>query len=303
MAVTGGRAAWPRLPGPDCTCREPLGQHRPPEVHADGFETPSRPPDNTVEPSVESCYISGVKPAQEDSKTPSVATGKPQEGKNGGKGSGPAPPARKPGSPKEVPPFLWKLVGYSRGIPLTLLKCAERSDAEAHLQRYQEEGYYGDLTIHPIDAKIQLPKNVSLWPKGSATSKASAAKKTSQRLAKAKSAKTAQTVVKVKVTVKTQDKVKAGSKTRAPSKVKAAAKSKAAAKPKPAAKAKAATKAKAAPKAKAKAVRKAKPTGSAKIGKPGAGKKTAKKATKKAATRTGKAKRKAGKKRAAKRSS
>lgn len=72
--------------------------------------------------------------------------------------------ARKPGAPKEVPPFRWKIVGYSHGIPLVLFKSAEQADAEAQLPRYQEEGYYSDLAMHPVEKKIPLPKDVVLAP-------------------------------------------------------------------------------------------------------------------------------------------
>ena len=102
-------------------------------------------------------------------------------GEKQGKVAAPAAPVRKPGVPKEVPPFRWKLVGYSREVPLTLLKCVEQSEAEAHLERYRAEAYYDNLAIHPIDARIPLPKNVSPWPASKRVSKASVVRKTTQK--------------------------------------------------------------------------------------------------------------------------
>lgn len=71
--------------------------------------------------------------------------------------------SRKSPAAKEVPPFQWKLVGYSHGIPLTLLKSAERGEVEGQLERYQAEGYYNELAIHPIDAKIPASQKMLDW--------------------------------------------------------------------------------------------------------------------------------------------
>lgn len=63
---------------------------------------------------------------------------------------------RGPGA-KEIVPLAWKLVGFSDGMPVTLLKCVERSEAEAQLERLQAERYYSGLAIYEIDAKVPVP--------------------------------------------------------------------------------------------------------------------------------------------------
>lgn len=65
------------------------------------------------------------------------------------------PPRRAPGT-KEVIPLAWKLVGMSEGTPVTLLKCIERVDAEAQMQRLESEHFYSELEIYPIDEVVPL---------------------------------------------------------------------------------------------------------------------------------------------------
>ena len=77
----------------------------------------------------------------------------------------PAPAHRRSGPlQKEVPPFEWKVVGYSQGVPLVLFKSVEQEEAEAQLQRHQQEAYYTKLALHPIKKKIPMPKNVVISP-------------------------------------------------------------------------------------------------------------------------------------------
>ncbi len=64
---------------------------------------------------------------------------------------------RAPGT-KEIIPLVWKLVGMSDGMPVTLLKCTDREDAEAQMERLRNERYYEDLAIYDIDAKIVVPE-------------------------------------------------------------------------------------------------------------------------------------------------
>jgi hypothetical protein len=68
----------------------------------------------------------------------------------------PATPVRRAPGVKEVIPMAWKLVGTSAGVPVTLLKCIERSDAESQLARLEIEGYYRDLGIFPVEDEIPL---------------------------------------------------------------------------------------------------------------------------------------------------
>ena len=67
-----------------------------------------------------------------------------------------APTGRRPPGQKEVIPLVWKLVGTSAGMPVTLLKCVDRADAEAQMERLQLERYYKDLAIHSIDAEVPV---------------------------------------------------------------------------------------------------------------------------------------------------
>jgi len=67
-----------------------------------------------------------------------------------------AAPKRGPGT-KEVVPLAWKLVGISDGMPVTLLKCIDRAEAEAQLERLQSERYYSELAIYEIDAEVPVP--------------------------------------------------------------------------------------------------------------------------------------------------
>lgn len=63
---------------------------------------------------------------------------------------------RAPGT-KEVIPFVWKLVGESRGAILTLFKSVERDEVESQLERLRRDGYYTDLRILDVNEKIEQP--------------------------------------------------------------------------------------------------------------------------------------------------
>lgn len=68
------------------------------------------------------------------------------------------PQVKKPLGAKEIIPFAWKLVGVGHGYALTLFKSIEREDAEAQSERVRRDGYYTDLRILDIDAKVKQPK-------------------------------------------------------------------------------------------------------------------------------------------------
>ena len=70
---------------------------------------------------------------------------------------GPAP-ARRPLGAKEVIQFVWKLVGISDGLALTLFKSVEKEEAEAQHERLAREGYYTQLAVVDINAKIPAPR-------------------------------------------------------------------------------------------------------------------------------------------------
>ena len=88
------------------------------------------------------------------SSSTAVATGNVPSGKIASPQAPPSP-RRAPGT-KEIIPMAWKLVGTSAGTPVTLLRSIERSDVEAQLARLEIEGYYQQLTIYPIAAKVPL---------------------------------------------------------------------------------------------------------------------------------------------------
>ena len=74
---------------------------------------------------------------------------------------GPVPGKRALGT-KEPIIFKWKLIGTSNNMTLTLFKSVEREDVEAQFERTQKEGYYTDLKILDVDAKVDHP----VQPKG-----------------------------------------------------------------------------------------------------------------------------------------
>jgi len=87
---------------------------------------------------------------KDDETTEAIETDSEKEdSENGSTGK------RVPGA-KEVIPMAWKLVGTSAGMPVTLLKCIDRADAEAQMERLQLENYYQDLAIYPVEAKVPI---------------------------------------------------------------------------------------------------------------------------------------------------
>ena len=185
----------------------------------------------------------------------------------GGIASPQAPPSprRAPGT-KEIIPMAWKLVGTSAGTPVTLLRSIERADVEAQQTRLEIEGYYQQLTIYPIAAKVPLSSSHVKARKrviDDAMTQIGESKKAAEE-AKRKAALRRAEAKRIKAIPKAKRKAK----------VKKAKAAKKTAKPKAAKKA---TKAKASKKAKAKKATK-------KTAK--APKKTVKKAAKKAAKKT-----------------
>ena len=93
----------------------------------------------------------------------------------------PAQGRRAPGT-KEPIQFLWKLVGHSAGVALTLFKAVEREEVEAQLTRIHREGYYTDLKVLDINAKViqptPLPAARTAGKSGKAKTPAKAAKNT-----------------------------------------------------------------------------------------------------------------------------
>lgn len=101
---------------------------------------------------------------------------------------------RKPLGAKEPIPFLWKLVGSSFGVALTLFKATEREEVEAQLERVHREGYYGDLRILDINEKVKQPvgaKSAKVTRKGTRTKAASKTTKAKPATPKAKRPKRA----------------------------------------------------------------------------------------------------------------
>lgn len=59
---------------------------------------------------------------------------------------------------KDAAPFAWKVIGLSENTMLVLFKSSERAEAEAQLARLSTDGYYTELRIVEIDARIIQPK-------------------------------------------------------------------------------------------------------------------------------------------------
>lgn len=70
--------------------------------------------------------------------------------------AGPVPGKRALGV-KEPIIFKWKLIGTSNNMTLTLFKSVEREDVDAQFERTLKEGYYTDLKILNVDAKVGQP--------------------------------------------------------------------------------------------------------------------------------------------------
>lgn len=113
---------------------------------------------------------------------------------------------KKPLGAKEVIPFEWKLVGHTGGMAVTLFKAVDRQDVEVQYERILRDGYYKDLKILDINAKVPQPKKPKS-PKPAAEKKKAAetrdekkpkrtAKSTAKKAAAPKSAKKTKTPTK-----------------------------------------------------------------------------------------------------------
>lgn len=107
-------------------------------------------------------YVSAAKKAiSSKTEEPKVSQGESADaGEATGDEAAPSKEAaapRKSLGPKEPPAFLWKLIGHSGGMAVTLFKAAEREDIEAQCDRLRREGYYADLRIVDINEKIVHP--------------------------------------------------------------------------------------------------------------------------------------------------
>lgn len=69
-----------------------------------------------------------------------------------------AGPGRKPLGAKEIIPFKWKLIGKSSGLFVTLFKAVEQEEVQAQFDRLQREGYYTELQIVDVNAKVEQSK-------------------------------------------------------------------------------------------------------------------------------------------------
>ena len=112
--------------------------------------------------------------------------------------------AKKVVGSKDVVPFAWKVIGVSESTTLVLFKSSERAEAEAQLVRLSGDGYYTDLRIVDIDAKIVQPKP--------AKTRRSAGKSSAKRVrtAERKSAKAKPVAKKKAASAKKSDSKKGG---------------------------------------------------------------------------------------------
>ena len=97
--------------------------------------------------------------------------------------------ARRPPGAKEVIPFVWKLVGESRGVILTLFKSVERDEVESQFERLRRDCYYADLRILDVNEKVEQPAS---------------AKKQEKPVKKVTTKTTARTSKPVRATTKTE---------------------------------------------------------------------------------------------------
>jgi hypothetical protein len=99
----------------------------------------------------------------------------------------PAPTGKRPLGTKEVIPFEWKLIGDAHDAALTLFKAVERDDVEVQYERVKQEGYYKNLRILDVKAKVEQPKpKKPIRPPSAKKTKKSAAPKTKKTTAKTK---------------------------------------------------------------------------------------------------------------------
>jgi len=91
-------------------------------------------------------------------KNESAASPSPGSGADSKTPAKPAPTGKRPLGTKEIIPFEWKLVGDSPDAALTLFKAVERDDVEVQYERVKQEGYYKNLRIMDVKAKVEQPK-------------------------------------------------------------------------------------------------------------------------------------------------
>jgi hypothetical protein len=145
---------------------------------------------------------------------------------NGNTSPTPAPSPKKPIGTKEVPAFAWKLVGLSSGVRVTLFKAVEHADVEAQLGRLTRDGYYTELEILDIDAKVTQPKSAA--PKKSSARKTAKAKaKPTPKAARKKTSGTTSKTAKARKKTAPARKVKTAPKRSAKTATKAKKKTKA----------------------------------------------------------------------------
>jgi len=138
-------------------------------------------------------------------------------------------PARKGPGVKEVIPFVWKLVGESRGAILTLFKATERAEVESQFERARSDSYYTNLRILDINEKIKQPPSAVITPSPGKTAANVAKTKAKRKTAKVKKAtsKTGKTRPTRKAAPKSPAPTRTTRATKAAKKAKTAKKSKA----------------------------------------------------------------------------
>ncbi len=121
---------------------------------------------------------------------------------------------RAPGT-KEVIPFVWKLIGESRGAILTLFKSVERDEVESQFERLRRDGYYANLRILDVNEKVEQPASSKKQARAvkkitaKTTAKTSKAVRVTTKTARAKGAVKASRACKTAVTAKRAKKSKA----------------------------------------------------------------------------------------------
>ncbi len=66
-------------------------------------------------------------------------------------------PGRKSLGVKEPIVFMWKIVGRSGHMNITLFKSVEREEVETQIERLTRDGYYTNLQILEATAKVEQP--------------------------------------------------------------------------------------------------------------------------------------------------
>jgi hypothetical protein len=114
--------------------------------------------------------------------------------------SAPATPRKRPGKAEPLP-MKWKVVGFSDGLGVVLLKAQEKLAANREAARLEEEQKYENIGVYSIDAALPPPPKSARRPEPKTPPKkqAKAAPKTaSQRAAKTPTTKKAKPTPKTK---------------------------------------------------------------------------------------------------------